>query len=106
MDVIPNGSTKKCSTIFRNVYSESEFVLVVVTVDGVQVKLYKNGVAQTPVIAPYSNDQCTYRVSGNSNPLKLGTYYFGGTIKSFAVWDRILSPNEIANLENGRLTCP
>ena len=104
MELHAHGSYAACTATFPDVFSETDFDLVVFTVDGVQVKLYKNGVAQTPHIA--SAAYCPHRVTGNRSPLQFATYYFGGTIKSFAVWDRILSPNEIASLENGRLTCP
>ena len=93
----------KCRTVYPDIFSESEFVLVVITVDGSDVKLYKNGVAQTPT---KGNSACAYKIPVNDNPLKLGANHFGGIMKSFAVWDRALSPSEVANLANGRLTCP
>ena len=92
----------KCLAEYPNIYSESEFVLVVITVDGSHIKLYKNGVAQTPT---KGNSACAYKIPVNGNALRLGANHFGGIMKSFAVWDRALSPTEVANL-GSNLTCP
>ena len=98
----------KCRIRYANIYSETEFVLVVITVDGSRVNFYKNGVLQevSPYkYAPATSSDCAYQIQVSEYPLNLGANHMGGTIKSFAVWDRALSGNEVAGL-SGQLTCP
>ena len=97
-----NGGHVKCANVYPDIYSESEFVLVVITADGNQLNLYKNGVAQEPTIG---QPDCHYQIDVNGNTLQIGANHFGGTIKSFAVWDRALNQDEIAGIGEN-LTCP
>ena len=88
----------KCRKTFNNVFSEREFVLVVITVDGTSIKMYKNGVL-------LGSHPCSVTPQTNSNLLWLGGNCFGGTIKSFALWNRALSAVEVAGLDSSQLTC-
>ena len=48
---------------------------------------------------------CSIVGGTNSNPLWLGANHFGGSIKSFAFWNRALSAEEVAALDSSKLTC-
>ena len=92
----------KCRTKYADIFSESEFVLVVITVDGSQVNFYRNGIRQAPTDGTAN---CAYQIDGSEDILHLGSNSFGGTMKSFAVWDRALSQDEVTDL-GAQLTCP
>ena len=83
---------------YNNVFSKTEFVLVVITADGTTVSMYKNGVK-------LGDTACTRVPQTNSNILRLGANSFGGTIKSFAIWNRALSAVEVASIDSTKLTC-
>jgi len=93
-----DGNTLVCQSTFHNVYSRSEFVLVVVTVDGQAVSLYKNGKL-------VGADQCSHRIGVSTEDLHIGHNHFQGVVRSFAVWDRALDPQEIERLDVNRLLC-
>ena len=92
----------KCRTKYADIFSESEFVLVVITVDGSQVNFYRNGIRQAPTDGTAN---CAYQIDGSEDILHLGSNSFGGTMKSFAVWDRALSQDEVTDL-GAQLTRP
>ena len=92
------GGSGQCSETYSNVFSTTEFVLVVITVDGTSLTMYRNGVS-------LGARSCTAMPQANSNPLYLGSNHFGGTFKSFALWDRALSVAEVTGLDSSKLTC-
>ena len=57
--------------------------------------------------AEIGSEACAVTPGTNSRPLYLGQRggQFGGTIKSFAMWDRALSAEEVAGLDSSKLTC-
>ena len=93
-----NGNGGLCRLTVNDVFSSTEYVLVVITVDGATLKLYKNGVESGSVA-------CSNTVGIDSNPFYLGANHFGGTIKSFALWDRALTSAEVAGLDSSKLIC-
>ena len=90
------GSKKFLGPI-SNVYSKTEFVLVVLRSGALGTAMFRNGVK----IA--SND-CT-NLPSEATRLGLGFNEFIGTFKSFAMWNRELSDQEIASLDPTKLTC-
>ena len=88
----------RCRKVYSNIYSSTEFVMVVITVDGSQLTLYKNGVSQ-------GSESCAYKMGATSDVLYIGRNHFGGTVKSFAYWDRTLTASEISALETTRMNC-
>ena len=93
-----NGNGGLCRMTVNDVFSTTEYVLVVITVDGTALKMYKNGVES-------GSAACSHTVGTDASPLWLGANHLGGTIKSFALWDRALSGAEIAGLDSSKLTC-
>ena len=96
-----NGGTLRCRQVFDNIYRSTEFVMVVVTVSGTELILYKNGVSQ-------GTRSCSYQVGPNGDSvgnLHIGYNNFGGVFKSFAYWDRTLTANEISALQTTRMGC-
>ena len=88
--------------IESDVFSQTEFVLVVIVADGTTLSMYKNGVklGDTPC-----TDVPGQGSEGDKTPLYLGENHFGGTIKSFAVWNRALSAADVAAIDSSKLTC-
>ena len=93
-----NGGSMRCRKVYSNIYSSTEFVMVVITVDGSQLTLYKNGVSQ-------SSESCAYKMGATSDILYIGRNHFGGTVKSFAYWDRTLTASEISALQTTGMNC-
>ena len=93
-----NGGRCDFAGPYSNVYSTTEFVLVVITADGTTLSMYKNGVK-------LGDTACSKVPEGNSNPLQLGGNGMAGTIKSFAMWNRALSATEVASIDSSKLTC-
>ena len=90
------GSKKYLGPI-SNVFSKTEFVLVILRSGAQGHAMFRNGVK----IA--SND-CT-ELPVEATRLGLGFTGFIGTFKSFALWNRELSDEEIASLDPTKLTC-
>ena len=99
---VGDGTTQVvCQLIATDVFSTTEFVLVVVTADGTSLKMYKNGVL-------LGSASCLLTPVVNSEPFGISRVEgkpFGGTIKSFALWDRALSDAEVAELDSTKLAC-
>jgi len=95
---VRNAANNICRLEVNDVFSTTEFVLVAVTADGTDLKMYRNGVE-------VGSKACSVEVGTNSNPLWLGENHLGGTIISFALWDRALSASEIAGLDSSKLSC-
>ena len=94
-------TSQYCRLEAMDVFSTTEFVLVVVTANGTSLRMYKNGIQ-------LGSESCSYTPVANSEPFTLsefGGYGFMGTIKSFAMWDRALSDAEVAGLDATNLTC-
>ena len=92
---------KECNPRFlgpiENVYSKTEFVLMVLRNGGEDSAMFRNGVK-------IASSECT-TLAPQVYSLKLGENGFGGTIKSFAMWNRVLSDAEISSLDSTKLTC-
>ena len=83
---------------YDDVFSKTEFVLVVITADGTTLSMYKNG-------NKLGDTACTRLPQASGNILRLGGNQFGGTIKSFAIWNRALSAEEVSSIDSSKLTC-
>lgn len=83
---------------FPDVFSKTEFVLVVMTFTATTGTMYKNGVK-------LGEKNCNLLPPVSENPLWIGGYKLAATIKSAAVWNRALSAEEVASIDPTTLAC-
>ena len=81
----------------ENVFSKSEFVLMVIRNGEEGSAMFRNGVELA------SSDCTTF--APEEDYLWLGRNAFNGIFKSFAMWNRALSDEEIGSLDPSTLTC-
>ena len=83
---------------FPDVFSKTEFVLVAVTYNTTTGTMYRNSVK-------LGHKTCNKLPASSDYPFQLGENHLAGTIKSFAVWNRALSEEEITSIDPTKLTC-
>ena len=93
----PQCGSKKFLGPINNMFSQTEFVLMVLRSGEQGTAMFRNGIKVA------SND-CTTPIPA-SERMWLGANHFKGTFKSFAMWNRELSDDEVASLDPTKLTC-
>jgi len=93
----PQCGSKKFLGPINNMFSQTEFVLMVLRSGEQGTAMFRNGIKVA------SND-CTTPIPA-SDRMWLGANHFKGTFKSFAMWNRELSDDEVASLDPTKLTC-
>ena len=83
---------------FPDVFSKTEFVLVVMTFTATTGTMYKNGVK-------LGEKNCNKLPPVSENSLWIGGNKLAATIKSAAVWNRALSAEEVASIDPTTLAC-